>query len=77
MKKCIIYSLSIYIIIYIALISKKPFVLYDNINGFKSLLYFQNKLYNGYTNYDELICLPTIMLLIVFFSFLLAKNLSK
>ena len=76
MKKCIIYSILIYLLLYIALLSKKPSILYDN-NNIKSLLYFQDKINNGYNSYNELVCLPTIMLILVLLSYLLAKKFSS
>ena len=76
MKKCLIYSLLIYIILYISLNKIKPKILYEN-GHLKSWFYFINKINNGIDNYDELICIPTITLVIVLFSFLIGAKLEK
>jgi len=76
MKKCIIYSIIIYLIIYMAIMCKKPSILYTENNNIKSWSYLKDRIKYGYNDYTELLCYPSIMIFVVIFSFLLAKNLS-
>lgn len=69
MKKCIIYSITIYLIFAMIIMIKKPKILCDDDGNFKSL----SRVKNGLTNFDNLMSLPTVMILFAFLSFYIAK----
>ena len=78
MTKCVIYSLTIYLLIMMSIIMQKPALLCDQKGDFKSWNYLKYKLLNrDIQNYHDLICYPTIMFICCVFSFLMAKNLNK
>ncbi len=56
---------------------QKPLILYDENGNLKSLNYFKFKLKHGFHSYKELICMPTIAVVIALFSFILAKQLAE
>lgn len=61
--------MTIYLIFAMIIIIKKPMILCDDNGNFKSL----NRIKNGLTNFDDLISLPTVMILSAFLSFYIAK----
>ena len=75
MKKCLIYSITIYLLIIMFIILQKPTIIYDDNNNLKSLNYFKSKLRYGFQDSSELICLPTIAICSSVFSFIIAKQL--
>ena len=75
MKKCIIYSITIYILLTMFILLQKPNILYDSNGDIKSWNYLKSKIIDGFYNYDELICLPTIMAILSIFSFIIAISL--
>ena len=74
MKKCILYSLTIYILFAMSIIIQKPTILCDSNGDFKSWNYFRYKIFNQkIQSPDELICLPTVLILCSLISFILAR----
>ena len=74
MKKCIIYSITIYILLTMFILLQKPDILYDSNGKIKSWNYLKSKIRYGFYTYDELICLPTCMFIISIISFIIAIN---
>lgn len=74
MKIELIYSISIYIILYIIIIIQKPYYLYDNNNKFKSINYLNYKIKNKIINYDDYINLPIIATFFAIISVYISKN---
>ena len=75
MKKCIIYSITIYLLLTMIIILQKPQIMCDQYGNFKSLNYLKYKLSSGITNLNDLICLPIIFILCSIFSFIVSTNL--
>jgi hypothetical protein len=75
MKKCIIYSITIYLIITMLLLLQKPPFLYDQYGNIKSMNYLKYKLQYGFNQPEELICFPTILIISSILSYFLAKSL--
>ncbi len=75
MKKCIVYSITIYLILTMCIILHKPACIYSN-GEFKSVNYFKNKIKYGFNSATELICLPSILVVCSIISFILAKQLE-
>lgn len=71
MKRCIIYSISIYILLCMFVLLQQPDILYDDNKNIKSWSYLKDKLKYGFNNIDELICLPTLFIIISIFSFII------
>jgi hypothetical protein len=72
MKKYLVYSVIIYIILFYILINKKHQYFYDNkSNCIKSWNYICNK-FNNYDTLDDFISIPLFVFLIAIFSYLLA-----
>ena len=76
MKKSIIYSITIYLLLSMIILLQKPNILYDDNNNIKSWIYFKTKLINGFDNINEFVCLPTVFILCSLLSFIIAKNLN-
>ena len=74
MKKCIIYSITIYILLTMFILLQKPNILYDTDGEIKSWTYLKSKIKYGFNTMDELICLPTIIFTISIISFIIATN---
>jgi len=74
-KNSIIQCISIYTILCMYILLQKPKLLYDESNNIKSLDYFNNKIKYGFNNLDELICLPTIFIIISLLSFIISVKL--
>ena len=74
MKKCIIYSITIYILLTMFILLQKPNILYDIDGEIKSWNYLKSKIRYGFYTMDELICLPTVMFMVSVFSFIIAIN---
>lgn len=74
MKKCLVYSIVIYLLIMMYINLKKPDILYDENNNLKSIDYFKFKLKYGFQNINEMICMPTIAIASAILSFILAKQ---
>ena len=74
-KNSIIQCISIYTILCMYILLQKPKILYDESNNIKSLDYFNNKIKYGFNNLDELICLPTIFIIISLLSFIISVKL--
>ena len=72
MKNQLIYSLVIYVIFYILIITKKPNIIYDNYGNIKSLDYLNYKINIGFENLDEYINLPIISILLAILSYYLS-----
>ena len=77
MKKCIIYSVTIYLIFIMIIIIQKPKILCDEYGNFKSWEYFKGIVKNGIDDLSDLICLPTVLMIGSLLSFFLAKYLAK
>ena len=83
MKKCLVYSITIYLFITMFIILHKPSILYDSDHNMKSWNYLRSNLLNQHNlNYNlnspqNFICLPTLIVLISVISFYLAKNLTS
>lgn len=75
MKNYIIYSITIYMLLFMLILLKKPSILYDNNNNLKSFNYLEDKIKNGYNNYNELISLPLITICISLISHIISLNL--
>ncbi len=61
-----------------SIIIQKPTMLCDQDGNFKSWNYLRHKLlYEKIQSVNDLMCLPTILVLCSLISFLLAKNLAK
>jgi len=76
MKKYLIYSIIIYIILFSFLIHKKYNLCYDrNSNQLKSWNYFCSK-FNNFNSLDEFISLPFFVILISIFSYLLSSKIN-
>jgi hypothetical protein len=73
MKNQLIYSLVIYVIFYILIITNKPELLYDNYGNIKSLDYLNYKINIGFENLDEYINLPIISILLAISSYYLSS----
>ena len=73
MKNQLMYSLVIYIIFYMLIITNKPEFLYDNNGNIKSLNYLNYKMKIGFEDYNEYINLPFFTLLIAIISYYLSK----
>jgi hypothetical protein len=56
---------------------QRPKFLNDSDNNIKSWNYLKYKIKYGFTNTTELICLPTIIIFISIFSFIIGANLIK
>ncbi len=74
MKKCIIYSITIYILLTMFILLHKPDILYDYNKEIKSWSYLKSKIKYGFYTVDELICLPTIICMLSIISFIIAIN---
>ena len=72
MKKCIIYSITIYILLTMFILLQRPQILNDENNQLKSWNYLNNKIKYGFMDYEELICLPTIIIFISICSYIIA-----
>jgi hypothetical protein len=77
MKKCIIYSVIIYLLLMMYINLHKPLILYDINGNIKSMNYFKYKIKYGFDNMNELICFPTIAIICAIISFILAKILIE
>lgn len=75
MKKCLIYSITIYIILVMFILLHKPKILYDHNNNIKSWNYLKEKIKYGFDELNEIICLPVIVIIITIVSYILAKKL--
>lgn len=75
MKKCILYSITIYLILSMIVILKRPSIILDNDGNVKSWTYFKDKIFNGFSDPLDLVCLPTIMMLLSILSFYMARYL--
>lgn len=75
MKKCLIYCITIYILSMMFILLHKPRILYDDNNNIKSWNYLKYKIKNGFNKPDEIICFPTIVILISIISYILSKKL--
>ena len=73
MKNQLIYSLVIYIIFYMLIITNKPDILYDNNDNIKSLNYLTYKIKIGFEDYNEYINLPFFTILVAIISYYLSK----
>jgi len=71
MKKCIIYSITIYTLFVMFISLQKPNILYDTNNKLKSFEYLKFKINYGFDEYEELICYPTIIFVVSLFSFII------
>ena len=76
MKKCIIYNVIIYMFITMIIILQKPDILTDVNGNFKSWNYLKFNLSNGISDYNDLICLPTVVIVISIISFVMSKQLT-
>lgn len=52
---------------------QKPSILYDNNNNLKSISHFKEKIKQGPTDINDLVCLPTVLGLCAIISFYIAK----
>jgi len=77
MKKCIIYSITIYLLLMMFILLQKPRILYDDNGNMKSLNYFKYKINYGFKDPMELLCFPTIAIIFGIIAFLLAKQLNN
>jgi len=77
MKKCIVYSITIYILLTMFILLHRPKILNDSNGDIKSWNYLKYKLKYGFTDMNELICLPTIIFVISIISFMIGIKLSK
>ncbi len=77
MKKCIIYSITIYILLTMFILLQKPKILYDSNGDFKSWNYLKYKIKYGYNSYNELICFPIIILSISLLSFIISISIIE
>jgi hypothetical protein len=75
MKKCIIYSITIYILLTMSIVLQKPAILTDTNGNFKSWNYLQYKMTYGLNDLRDLICLPTVLIMCSLISFLIARQL--
>jgi hypothetical protein len=74
MKKCLIYCMTIYILLIIFILLQNPKFLYDQNNNIKSWNYLKYKIKYGINKFDDIICFPTIVILISILSYILAKK---
>ena len=77
MKKCLVYSIVIYLLIMMYINLKKTDILYDDNDNLKSIDYFKFKLKHGFKNINEMICMPTVAILAAILSFILAKQIIE
>jgi len=77
MKKCLVYSIVIYLLFMMYINLQKPEILYDDNNNLKSMNYFKFKLKYGFQNTNELICMPTVAIMCAIISYILAKQLNE
>jgi len=75
MKKSFIYSIYIYLILFMILcFNQEQFV--DNNNNVKSYKFFCKK-FNNWTCYNDLITLPLLTIIIALFSYILGNKIDK
>jgi len=77
MKQQLIYSLTIFLIIFIIILLQMPSIIYDDNGLVKSWNYFKNIDYKYINSINDLICLPTIIIIVAVISFILGRHLTK
>ena len=77
MKKCIVYSVIIYLLLMMYINLQKPAILYDDDGNIKSINYFKFKIKYGFQNINEIICCPTVAIGCAIISFIIAKQLVE
>ena len=75
MEKCVIYSITIYLLLTMFILLQRPQILNDENGDIKSWDYLQYKIKYGFINYEELICFPTLIVFVSIFSFIIAYKL--
>jgi len=76
MKKCLIYSIVIYLLLIMFINLQKPSILYDKNDNIKSINYFKYKLKYGFNSIEECVCMPIVALLCALISAGMAKKLT-
>jgi hypothetical protein len=77
MRECIIYSITIYVLLTMFILLQRPQVLNDENGQLKSWNYLKSKLKYGFISIEELICLPTLIIFISIFSYIIAQRVIR
>lgn len=76
MSNNLIYSINIYLLLFILFHHNKNSIVYDENNNLKSWDFFCKK-FNKWKNVDDFVTFPSMIVLLVIFSFLLAKQINN